>query len=63
MKPQLEDQIDKMGPRMEHISERFIRLKYLVAFSSEEEVPAAKPTLRVKRYIMVTNPAVSFDIK
>lgn len=59
----LEDQIDKMGPRMPNITDKFIRLRYLVEFQDAKEVPAPKPTLHVKTYILITNPGSAFDTK
>lgn len=51
IKPQLEDQMDKMGPRMENIIDKFIRMKNLEEFDDME----AAELKGARIFIAVTN--------
>ena len=55
MKKKLEDDLDKMGPRLEHCLEEMHQSCYLTEYLPFEELPPAKPCLSYATFIMVQN--------
>lgn len=53
--PKLETELDKMGPRWWHCANQFLMHSYMQEYSTRAEIPAIKPTLQVKTYLLMKN--------
>ena len=55
MKAKLEDQLDKMGPRLSHCVDRFVSFSDLAEFEKPGQEVNLKPQIKFKTFLMIKN--------